>query len=123
MVGSFVGALPGTGPGIASFMAYALEKKISRTPKRFGHGALEGIAAPESSNNASAQAAFIPTLSLGIPGDAIMAVLLGAMMIYGITPGPALITEHPTMFWGLIRSEERRVGKGWVSTCRSWWSP
>lgn len=104
MVGSFVGALPGTGPGIASFMAYALEKKISRTPKRFGHGALEGIAAPESSNNASAQAAFIPTLSLGIPGDAIMAVLLGAMMIYGITPGPALITEHPTMFWGLIMS-------------------
>lgn len=104
MVGSFVGALPGTGPGIASFMAYALEKRISKTPKRFGQGALEGIAAPESSNNASAQAAFIPTLSLGIPGDAIMAVLLGAMMIYGITPGPALITEHPTMFWGLIMS-------------------
>jgi len=103
-VGSFVGALPGTGPGIAAFMAYALEKKISRTPKRFGHGALEGIAAPESSNNASAQAAFIPTLSLGIPGDAIMAVLLGAMMLHGITPGPALITEHPTMFWGLIMS-------------------
>lgn len=103
-IGSFVGALPGTGPGIAAFMAYAFEKKIARSPERFGRGALEGIAAPESSNNASAQAAFIPTLSLGIPGDAIMAVLLGAMMIHGITPGPALITEHPTMFWGLIMS-------------------
>ncbi|WP_341702429.1 tripartite tricarboxylate transporter permease [Ferrovibrio sp.] len=104
VVGSFVGALPGTGPGIASFMAYALEKKISKTPQRFGHGALEGIASPESANNASAQAAFIPTLSLGIPGDAIMAVLLGAMMIHGITPGPSLISEHPAMFWGLIMS-------------------
>lgn len=104
LVGSFVGALPGTGPGIASFMAYALEKRISRTPERFGEGALEGISAPEAANNASVQAAFIPTLSLGIPGDAVMAVLLGAMMIHGIIPGPGLVSNEPELFWGLIMS-------------------
>ena len=103
-IGSFIGALPGTGPGIASLMAYAAEKRTSKTPERFGRGALEGLSAPEAANNASVQAAFIPTLSLGIPGDAVVAVLLGAMMLHGITPGPNLINDQPTMFWGLIMS-------------------
>ncbi|WP_238364686.1 tripartite tricarboxylate transporter permease [Mesobacterium pallidum] len=103
-IGSFVGALPGTGPGIASLMAYATEKRISKTPERFGHGALEGISAPEAANNASVQSAFIPMLSLGIPGDAVVAVLMGAMILHGITPGPNLINSEPQMFWGLIMS-------------------
>ena len=103
-VGSFIGALPGTGPGIASYMAYAIEKRIARDPSRFGKGALEGLSAPEAANNASVQAAFIPTLSLGIPGDAVVAVLLGAMLLHGITPGPTLITDEPALFWGLIMS-------------------
>jgi len=104
LVGSWVGALPGTGPTIATFMAYALEKKVAKDPSRFGRGAIEGISAPEAANNASVQAAFIPTLSLGVPGDAIMAILLGAMMIHGITPGPQFIVENPTIFWGLVAS-------------------
>lgn len=104
VVGSFVGALPGTGPGIAAFMAYAFEKKLSRDPSRFGKGAIEGISAPEAANNAAVQAAFIPTLSLGIPGDAVVAILLGAMLIHGITPGPNLISNQPDLFWGLIMS-------------------
>lgn len=104
LVGSLVGALPGTGPTIAAFMAYAVEKRISSDPSRFGNGAVEGIAAPEAANNASVQAAFIPTLSLGIPGDAVMAVMLGAMMIHGIVPGPQFIMEQPAMFWGLVAS-------------------
>ena len=104
VIGSFVGALPGTGPGIATLMAYATEKRLSKTPERFGHGALEGLSAPEAANNASVQAAFIPTLSLGIPGDAVVAVLMGAMILHGIQPGPNLITNEPEMFWGLIMS-------------------
>lgn len=103
-IGSFVGALPGTGPGIASLMAYAAERRLSKTPERFGQGALEGISAPEAANNASVQSAFIPMLSLGIPGDAIVAVLMGAMILHGITPGPNLINQEPQMFWGLIMS-------------------
>src|SRR6056297_471859 len=103
-VGSFFGTLPGTGPAIAAFMAYALEKRASATPERFGTGAVEGIMAPEASNNASDQTAFIPTLSLGVPGSATMALLLGAMMIHGISPGPNLITNEPELFWGLIMS-------------------
>ncbi len=104
VIGSFIGILPGTGPGIASFMAYATEKRLSRQPERFGKGALEGLSAPESANNASVQAAFIPTLSLGIPGDAVIALLLGAMLLHGITPGPNLISNEPALFWGLIMS-------------------
>ena len=104
IVGSIVGTLPGTGPGIASFMAYALEKRIAKDPSRFGRGAIEGISSPEAANNASVQAAFIPTLSFGIPGDAVMAVLLGAMLIHGITPGPSFIANEPAMFWGLVMS-------------------
>jgi putative tricarboxylic transport membrane protein len=103
-IGSFFGALPGTGASIASFMAYAVEKKVAKDPSRFGHGAIEGIAAPESANNAAAQTAFVPTLSLGIPGDAVMALMLGALIIHGIQPGPLLMSQQPELFWGLIVS-------------------
>ncbi len=103
-IGSFFGILPGTGGTIASFMSYALEKKINHNAKKFGSGAIEGIASPESANSSAAITAFIPTLSLGIPGDAIMALMLGAMMIHNILPGPQLMVEHPTVFWGLIAS-------------------
>jgi putative tricarboxylic transport membrane protein len=103
-IGAFFGTLPGTGQTIASFIAYAVEKRVSRDPTRFGKGAVEGITAPEAANNAAAQTAFIPTLTLAIPGSATMAIMLGALLIHGITPGPALMTEHPEMFWGLIAS-------------------
>ena len=102
--GSICGILPGAGPTIASFIAYAIERRVSRTPERFGKGAIEGIASPEAANNAAAQGAFIPTLSLGIPGDATSAILLGALMIHGITPGPNLIINEPAFFWGLVAS-------------------
>ncbi len=104
VLGSLLGILPGTGPIIASFMSYALEKRISRAPERFGTGAVEGIAAPEASNNAAVQAAFIPTLSLGIPSNAVMAVILGAMLIHGIIPDPQILVERADMFWGLLMS-------------------
>ncbi|BAO80872.1 uncharacterized protein conserved in bacteria [Serpentinimonas raichei] len=103
-IGSFLGALPGTGPTIASFMSYAVEKRVAKDPSRFGKGAIEGVTAPEASNNAAAQTAFVPTLSLGIPGDAVMALMLGALIIHGIQPGPMLMTEQPELFWGLIVS-------------------
>jgi putative tricarboxylic transport membrane protein len=103
-VGSFFGALPGTGASIASFMSYAVEKRVSKTPERFGKGAIEGVVAPEAANNAAVQTAFVPTLSLGIPGDAVMALMLGALIIHGIQPGPLMITEQPALFWGLIVS-------------------
>jgi TctA family transporter len=104
LIGSLCSLIPGTGPTIASFVAYAMEKKVSRTPERFGHGAIEGVASPEASTHSSVQGDFIPTMSLGIPGDAVMALLMGALMIQGITPGPRLIVEHPDIFWGLIAS-------------------
>ncbi|MCB4821319.1 tripartite tricarboxylate transporter permease [Roseicella aerolata] len=103
-VGAFFGALPGAGSTIASFMSYAVEKRVAKDPSRFGKGAVEGVTAPESANNAAAQTAFIPTLTLGIPGDAVMALMLGALIIQGIQPGPRLVTEHPELFWGLIAS-------------------
>jgi len=103
-IGSFFGALPGTGGTIASFMSYAVEKRLAKDPSRFGKGAVEGITGPESSNNACDQTAFIPTLTLGIPGTVSMALMLGALMIHGITPGPQLMTEKPDLFWGLIMS-------------------
>jgi len=103
-IGSFFGALPGTGPAIAAFSAYMLEKKIAKDPTRFGKGAIEGVAAPEAANNAAAQTAFIPTLTLGIPGSAVMALMLGAMTIQGIAPGPQVMTQKPELFWGLIAS-------------------
>ena len=104
LIGSLCSLIPGTGPTIASFVAYAAEKKISKTPERFGHGAIEGVASPEASTHSAVQGDFIPTMSLGIPGDAVMALLMGALMIQGITPGPRLIVEHPDIFWGLIAS-------------------
>ena len=104
IIGSLCSLIPGTGPTIASFIAYAAEKKISKTPQRFGHGAIEGVAAPEASTHSAVQGDFIPTMSLGIPGDAVMALLLGALMIHGIQPGPRLIIEQPDIFWGLIAS-------------------
>jgi len=104
LVGTAFGALPGTGPTITTFISYALERRISKTPERFGHGALEGVVAPEASAHAKTQVDFIPTLCLGIPGDAVMALILGALIIQGIAPGPQLITEHPDIFWGLVAS-------------------
>ncbi len=104
IVGSLCSLIPGTGPTIASFVAYGFEKKISKTPERFGHGAIEGVACPEASTHSSVQGDFIPTMSLGIPGDPVMALLLGALMIQGIVPGPQLIGEHPDIFWGLVAS-------------------
>ncbi len=104
LVGSFFGALPGTGGVIASFMAYALEKKVAKEPHRFGHGAIEGVIAPEAANNAADQTSFIPTLTLGIPGNVVMALMIGALTIHGIVPGPQFMIQHPDMFWGLIMS-------------------
>ena len=103
-VGSFFGPLPGTGPTIASFIAYALEKRSHADQSKFGKGAVEGIAAPETANNAAVQTSFIPTLTLGIPGAATMAVMLGALLVHGIQPGPQLIIEEPELFWGVIAS-------------------
>jgi TctA family transporter len=104
LIGTLFGAMPGTGPTITTFIAYAVERKISRTPERFGRGALEGVASPEAASHSKTQVDFIPTMSLGIPGDAVMALLLGALLIQGIQPGPQLITEHADLFWGLIAS-------------------
>ena len=103
-IGSFFGILPGTGASMASFSTYAIEKKIAKDPSRFGNGAVEGIAGPEAANNACAQTSFIPTLSLGIPGSAAMALMLGAMTIHGIQPGPQVMESNPELFWGLIVS-------------------
>jgi len=103
-IGSFFGALPGTGGVIASFVAYAVEKKIAKEPQRFGKGAIEGVVAPESANNAADQTAFIPTMTLGIPGSVVMALMIGALMIHGISPGPQMMSKHPDLFWGLIMS-------------------
>jgi putative tricarboxylic transport membrane protein len=104
LIGSLCALVPGTGPTIASFVSYAAEKKLSRTPERFGRGAIEGVACPEASTHSSVQGDFIPTMSLGIPGDSVMALLLAALTIQGIVPGPQLIGQHPDIFWGLIAS-------------------
>jgi putative tricarboxylic transport membrane protein len=103
-LGAFFGVLPGTGPAIASFSSYMLEKKIAKDPSRFGHGAIEGVAGPEAANNADAQCKFIPMLTLGIPASGVMALMLGAMMIQGIVPGPQVMVKNPDLFWGLIAS-------------------
>jgi TctA family transporter len=104
LIGSLCSLIPGTGPTIASFVAYATEKKVSKTPEKFGTGMIEGVVCPEAATHSSIQGDFIPTMSLGIPGDAVMALLLGALMIQGIVPGPQLIKEHPDIFWGLVAS-------------------
>lgn len=103
-IGSAIGVLPGGGAMLAAFIAYNVEKRVSPNSAEFGHGALEGVAAPEAANNAAAQTSFIPTLTLGIPGSATMAMMIGAMTIQGVTPGPNVITSNPALFWGLIVS-------------------
>lgn len=103
-IGWLIGALPGAGPTIATFLAYAVERRISRHPHKFGTGIVEGIAAPEAANNAASQSSFVPTLSLGVPGDAVAAIMMGAMLIHGIVPGPDFIANQPEIFWGLITS-------------------
>ena len=103
-LGFFLGILPGGGAIIASFMSYAVEKRVAKDPGKFGRGAIEGVAGPEAANNAASEGAFIPLFVLGIPANAIMALLLGALMIHGLQPGPLLIKEHPEIFWGTIVS-------------------
>jgi TctA family transporter len=103
-LGSALGILPGGGALLASFGAYSLEKKVSNHPERFGKGAIQGVAGPESANNAGAQTSFIPMLTLGIPSNAVMALMIGALMIQGIAPGPQVMSEKPQLFWGLIAS-------------------
>jgi putative tricarboxylic transport membrane protein len=103
-LGSILGVLPGGGAALASFASYSIEKKISKHPEEFGKGAIEGVAAPESANNAGAQTSFIPMLTLGIPSNSVMALMIGAMIMQGIQPGPSVITEQPALFWGLIAS-------------------
>jgi putative tricarboxylic transport membrane protein len=104
VLGSILGILPGGGAVIAAFAAYTFEKKMARDPSRFGRGAIEGVAAPESANNAAAQTSFIPLLTLGIPPNAVMALMVGAMTIHGIVPGPQVMTKQPDLFWGMIAS-------------------
>lgn len=103
-LGFFIGILPGGGATISSFVAYAVEKRISRNPGEFGKGAIEGVASPESANNAASQSSFIPLLTLGIPGNASIAMIFMALMIHGILPGPTLLVDHPNLFWGVIAS-------------------
>ncbi len=104
VLGFFLGILPGGGAVISSFVSYGVEKKFSKHPQEFGKGAIAGVAGPESANNAATAGAFIPLLTLGLPSNAVMAILLGALMIYNMPPGPRLITSHPDLFWGAITS-------------------
>ncbi len=103
-LGFLLGILPGGGAVLSSFISYGTEKRISKTPEKFGHGAIAGVAGPEAANNAAAQAAFIPLLTLGIPANAVMGIMLGALMIHGITPGPMMIQKNPELFWGTVTS-------------------
>ncbi|WP_050405680.1 tripartite tricarboxylate transporter permease [Bradyrhizobium embrapense] len=104
VLGFFLGILPGGGAVVASFASYALEKRLSKHPERFGHGAIEGVAGPESANNSAAGGAFIPLMTLGIPPNVVMALLLGAFVIHGLQPGPLMISQNPTLFWGIVAS-------------------
>jgi len=104
VIGFFVGILPGGGAVLASLISYAVEKKVSKHPEEFGHGAIEGVAGPESANNAAASSSFIPLLTLGIPGNASTAMIFAALLIHGITPGPFLLKEHADVFWGVVAS-------------------
>ncbi len=103
-IGGILGILPGNGAVLGPFASYAIEKKLAKDPSRFGKGAIEGVAGPESANNAGAQTAFIPLLTLGIPPNAVMALMVGAMTIHGIIPGPQVMTKNPELFWGMIAS-------------------
>jgi putative tricarboxylic transport membrane protein len=104
VLGFFLGILPGGGAVLSSFVAYAVEKRCSKYPERFGTGVIEGVAAPEAANNSAAQGAFIPLMTLGIPANVVMAMLLGALIIHGVTPGPLLLTQRPDIFWGVTAS-------------------
>ena len=104
LIGSILGILPGNGAVLAPFASYTVEKRLAKDPQRFGQGAIEGVAGPESANNAGAQTAFIPLLTLGIPPNAVMALMVGAMTIHGIIPGPLVMTKSPDLFWGMIAS-------------------
>jgi putative tricarboxylic transport membrane protein len=104
LLGAVLGVLPGGGAAIASFAAYAFEKKVSRHAAELGNGAIEGVASPEAANNAAAQTSFVPMLTLGLPSNAVMALMIGAMMIHNIQPGPQVMATNPTLFWGLIAS-------------------
>jgi putative tricarboxylic transport membrane protein len=104
ILGSILGILPGGGAVVSSFAAYTFEKRMSKNPERFGHGAIQGVAAPEAANNAAAQTSFIPLLTLGIPPNAVMALMVGAMTIHGIVPGPQVMIKQPDLFWGMIAS-------------------
>ena len=104
VIGAILGILPGNGAVLGPFASYTLEKKLAKDPRRFGRGAIEGVAGPESANNAGAQTSFIPLLTLGIPPNAVMALMVGAMTIHGIIPGPQVMTKNPTLFWGMIAS-------------------
>jgi putative tricarboxylic transport membrane protein len=104
LLGFFIGVLPGGGAIISSFISYALEKKLSKHPERFGKGAIEGVAAPEAANNSAATSSFVPLLTLGIPGNASIAMIFVALLIHGVRPGPLLVTEKPEVFWGLVAS-------------------
>jgi putative tricarboxylic transport membrane protein len=104
LLGFFLGILPGGGAIISSFLSYAVEKRFSRYPEQFGKGAIEGVAGPESANNSASSGAFIPLFSLGIPANVVMALLLGALMIHGLQPGPLILTQHPEIFWGTVAS-------------------
>jgi putative tricarboxylic transport membrane protein len=103
-IGFFIGILPGGGAVISSLVSYAVEKKVSKHPEEFGKGAIQGVAGPESANNSAASASFIPLLTLGIPGNAAIAMIFAALLIQGVQPGPFLITEHPDVFWGVVAS-------------------
>ncbi|TKV70550.1 tripartite tricarboxylate transporter permease [Rhizobium sp. AU243] len=104
LLGSILGILPGNGAVLAPFASYSLEKKIAKNPNRFGKGAIEGVAGPESANNAGAQTSFIPLLTLGIPPNAVMAVMVGAMTLHGVVPGPQVMDSNPALFWGIVAS-------------------
>jgi putative tricarboxylic transport membrane protein len=104
LIGSILGVLPGGGAVLASFASYTLEKRLSRKPEQFGQGAIAGLAGPESANNAASQTSFIPLLTMGIPSNAVMALMVGAMTIHGIVPGPQFINTHSDLFWGVIVS-------------------
>jgi TctA family transporter len=104
VLGTFLGVLPGGGAMLSSFGSYAMEKKLSRHPERFGHGAIEGVAGPESANNAGAQTSFLPMLTLGIPSNPVMALMIGALILQGIQPGPNVMVQRPDLFWGIIAS-------------------
>jgi putative tricarboxylic transport membrane protein len=104
ILGFLLGILPGAGPIVSTFVSYTVEKKVSKTPEKFGTGMIEGVASPEAANNASAQGAFIPLFTLGIPPNVTMAILYGALMIHGLQPGPLLMKNHPDFFWGVVIS-------------------